>query len=344
MENEPSRKLKELVGLYGLKLRFAEKHGRVFKVYTDKGEFALKRMVSKQGLDFLAYIQQLYQQGYNRIVPIFPTLDGRYAILQGNSLYYLMPWLENKEREANFQKHLDLFRELARLHTITVREVPVGVEERNEHFERTATRWELEQDVLEKFMEQSERQIYMSPFQLLFCTMYSEISGGQRYALNKLKDWQEATTEETKARSVIIHGKLSNEHFLYDQNGVGYFTNFEQTGIASPIHDLLPFLDRAFQTRPQQFDHGIDWLDAYFRYFPFNEEEMLLFLSYLAYPSSIFKLIEQYFASEKEKNEIKFVRQLQLQYWRMKNTEYVVMKLEEREQRKKEQDTASPSE
>ncbi len=344
MDNESSKKIKSLVEMYGLNLRFAEKQGKVYKAYTDKGEFALKRMDAKQGLDFLSYIQQLYQQGYNRIVPIYPTLDGRHAILRGNSLYYLMPWLDNKEREAHVQKHLDLFRELARLHTVTVREVPVNGEEREEHFERMATRWELEQDVLEKFIEQSERQLYMSPFQLLLCTIYSEISGGQRYAINKLKEWHESTSEETKARSVVIHGKLSNEHFLYDQNGLGYFTNFERTGIASPIHDLLPFLDRAFQTRPQAFDHGMEWLDAYFRYFPFTDEEMQLFLSYLAYPSSIFSIIEKYFSSETTKNEIKFVQRLQKQYWRMKNTEYVVMRLEEREQRKKNQDTSAPSE
>lgn len=344
MDNKPSKKIESLVELYGLTLRFAEKQGKVFKVYTDKGEFALKRMVAKHGLDFLSYIQQLYQQGYNRIVPIYPTLDGRYAILQGNSLYYLMPWLDNKEREGHVQKHLDLFRELARLHSITVREVPVRAEEREEHFERMGTRWELEQDVLEKFIQQSERQMYMSPFQVLFCTIYSEIAGGQRYAINKLKEWHESTSEDTTARSVVIHGKLSNEHFLYDHNGIGYFTNFERTGVASPIHDLLPFLDRAFQTRPKAFDHGMEWLDAYFRYFPFTADEMLLFLSYLAYPSSVFATIEQYFASEKEKNEMKLVQQLQRQYWRMKNTEYVVMKLEEREQRKKEQNTAPPSE
>src|SRR5690606_34023660 len=99
---------------------------------------------------------------------------------------------------THVQKYLDLFRELARLHTVTVREVAVSTEEREEHFERMATRWEIEQDVLEKFIEQSERQTYMSPFQLLFCTIYSEISGGQRYAINKLKEWHESTSEETK--------------------------------------------------------------------------------------------------------------------------------------------------
>jgi len=331
--------ISRLIYHYGLSMNFVEKHGRVYKVYTNKGEFALKEMEANKGIDFLHYVQHLYQKGYNRIVPIYPALDGRYAILEGNSLFYLMPWLENKEREGRIQKHKDLFRELARLHTLSVREVPVTKEMREEHYEQTTARWENEQEALLAFVERSERTVYMSPFQLLFCTFYTEINGAERFALNKLKEWQEATSEETKARSVIIHGKLSNEHFLYDENGLGFFTNFELAQIASPIHDLLPFLDRTLSTQPKKFDESLEWLDTYFRHFPFKKEEMLLFLSYLAHPGAIFRVVERYFSTGKEKNEMKFVNQLQHLYWRMKNTEYVVVKLEEKERLKNEQQT-----
>ncbi|MBS4199829.1 spore coat protein YsxE [Bacillus sp. FJAT-49732] len=339
MTSLTSEDISSLIYNYGLSLNFVEKQGRVYKVYTNKGEYALKQMEANKGLDFLRYVQQLYQRGYNRIVPIYPTLDGRYAILEGNSLFYLMPWLENKEREGRLQKHKELFRELARLHTLSVREVSVTKEMREEHYEQTTSRWENEQEALADFVERSEKTVYMSPFQLLFCTFYTEINGAERFALNKLKEWQEATNEETKARSVIIHGKLSNEHFLYNENGIGYFTNFEQAQIASPIHDLLPFLDRTLSTHPKRFDESLEWLDTYFRHFPFKKEEMLLFLSYLAHPGAIFRVVERYFSTGKEKNEMKLVNQLQHQYWRMKNTEYVVVKLEEKERMKNEQQT-----
>lgn len=343
MEGSRLQNLREIVQYYDLKLKFTERHGRVIKIYTDKGDFALKEIDARHGLDFLHYIQQLFQLGYNRIVPIYPTVDGRYGVLANDSLYYLMPWLENKEEENRYQKHLDLFREIARLHMLTVREVPVEKEDREEHYQKTKARWEIEQQALEKFVEQSEKELYMSPFQLQFCTMYSEIAGGQQYALNKLSEWYEATKERTKARSVIIHGKLSHEHFLYDEKGYGYFSNFEKTTVASPIHDLLPYLDRTFHTFPQQFDQSLKWLDAYFRHFPFKDEEMLLFLSYLAHPGPIFRTIEKYFSSGKEKSEIRYVMRLQKQYWRMKNTEYVVMKLDEMERKMKEEAQSSPS-
>ena len=75
-------------------------------------------------------------------------------------------------------------------------------------------------------------------FNCFFAPFISEIAGGQRFSLQKLKEWHEVSKEETKARSVIIHGKISTEHFLYNENGVGFFTNFEKAGMASPIHDL----------------------------------------------------------------------------------------------------------
>lgn len=324
----------EIVNLYGLKLDYIEPYGRVNKIYTDKGEFALKRLPAKHGIDFFYYMQHLYQLGYNRIVPIYPALDGRYAVLYDQSLYYLMPWLKNQEHEGNNDKFERLFRELARLHTLSAREEDVDKEIRQEHYENMKARWESELEGLDTFIEQCETKTYMSPFQLLFCTYYSEISGGYRYSLKKMQEWHESVNDDYKARSVIVHGKLSNEHFLYDEHGVGYFANFEQANRASPIHDLLPFLSRTLYTYPKQNDECIKWLGTYFRHFPFKDEEMTLFLSYFAHPGPTYRVIEKYFSNHHKKQEMKYVKQLQKSYWQMKNIEYVVMKLDEMYKRK----------
>lgn len=344
MNDFVEREMLEVAGLYGLQVDFYETHGRVYKIYSDKGEFALKKISAHHGVDFLYYVQHLYQRGYHRIVPIYPTFDGRYAVLQGKNLYYLMPWVENREREDHYEKYSELFRELARLHTISAREVEVSVADREDHYNETVAQWEKERDTFERLVEQSEKSWYMSPFQLLFCTFYHEITLGQTYALRKLQEWYELTKEEEKARSVIIHGKLSAEHFLLNEQGLGFFSNFEKANVASPIHDILPFLARVLKTYPKQFDESVEWITTYFSYFPFKEEEMLLFLSYLAYPSEMFHLVESYFATGKEKDEFNFVCKLQRQYWHMKNIEYVIMKIEQNKQQQKDQTSnSSPS-
>lgn len=343
MTNYHETDISFIAELYGLHLQYAEKYGRVHKLYTDKGTFALKRIKPKHGVDFLQYVQLLYQRGYHRIVPIYPTMDGRYGVLVNPWLYYLMPWLDNREREGQVKKNQELFRELARLHTISAREVEVAENDRTEHYELTVTRWEKENEALEQYVERAEKDWYMSPFQLLFCTFYHEITLAQNYSIRKLNEWYEESKEQTKARSVIVHGKISSEHFLYNENGTGYFTNFELARTASPIHDLLPFLSRSLKTYPNRFDEGLEWLAVYFRHFPFQKEEMLLFLSYLSHPERIFQAVERYFLAGKDKNEYKFVRQLQKQYWYMKNTEYIVMTLEEMEQQKNEAGNPPPS-
>ncbi|MEH7094741.1 spore coat protein YsxE [Neobacillus vireti] len=315
---------------------FVEDFGIVQKVYSNKGTFALKKIPPTTGTDFIRHVHLLYQKGFNRIVPIYPTMDGRYAVLHENNLYYLMPWMPNHQKENRDQINLELFRELARLHTLSAKEVTVSKEERTEHYETTIQQLEKHQEFLDGFIDECEKKTYMSPFQLLYCLYYNEISQALRFSKGKFEEWYENTKETEKARMVITHGKLSSEHFLYDDRGYGYFINFENARYGSPIHDLLPYLSRALNTRPKRSDTAIDWVYHYFKYFPYKEDEKLLFNSYLALPVPIMQVVDSYYKKEGRKNEMKFVRKLQEQYWHLKNSEYVVMRMTEIENQRKQ--------
>jgi len=315
---------------------FVEDYGIVQKVYSNKGTFALKKIPPTTGTDFIRHVHLLYQKGFNRIVPIYPTMDGRYAVLYENNLYYLMPWMPNDQKENRDQQNFELFRELARLHTLSAKEVTVNKEERTEHYETTIQQLEKHQEFLDGFMDECEKKTYMSPFQLLYCLYYNEISQALRFSKAKFEEWYETTKEDEKARMVITHGKLSPEHFLYDDRGYGFFINFENARYGSPIHDLLPYLSRALNTRPKRSDTAIDWVYHYFKYFPYKEDEKLLFNSYLALPVPIMQVVDSYYKKQGRKNEMKFVRKLQEKYWHLKNSEYVVMRMTEIENQRKQ--------
>ncbi|MDP4106700.1 MAG: spore coat protein YsxE [Bacillota bacterium] len=320
--------LRPILNHYQIEPFFIEDFGKVQKIYSQKGNFALKKIDPQTGTDFIRHVHFLYQKGYNRIVPIYPTADGRYAVLHDKDLYYLMPWLPNEVTETRSERHRQLFRELARLHTLSAKEIPVKKEERTEHYEKTISQYEKNQEFLDGFVEECEKKTYMSPFELLFCLYFNEIGQALRFSKAKFEEWYENTKEQEKARSVIIHGKISSEHFLYDERGYGYFTNFEQAGFGSPIHDMLPFLSRTLNTRPKRNDECIEWVHHYHQYFPFKPDEKLLFLSYLAYPIPLIQVVEKYYHKEPHKrNELQFVRQLLRKYWHHKNTEYVAMRL-----------------
>lgn len=319
---------------YSITPHFVESFGKVKRIYSDKGVFALKKISPKHGSHFIRHIQYLYQKGYNRIIPIFPTSDGRYAVMHQNSLYYLMPWLPNEIKEDSNKRHQQMFRELARLHSLSVREVTINKEEKQKHYESTIHEWEKENEFLEGFVEECENKWYMSPFELLFCLYYIEISQALRFSNTKFKDWYEKTKDDEKARVVLSHGKISTEHFIYDEKGYGYFANFEESRQGAPMHDLLPFLSRALNTYPKRSDECVDWLYTYFKYFPLKEDEMSLLQSYFAHPGKLLKTVEDYHRSSK-KNERIFVQKLQKEYWTLKNSEYIVMRIEEIERQKK---------
>ena len=66
------------------------------------------------------------------------------------------------------------------------------------------------------------------------------------------------------------------------------------------------------------------------------DDEMMLFISYLAFPSNILQSAEAYHNEKHErKTEYQHVNQLQKYYWQLKNIEYLVMKIEEIEGQKK---------
>lgn len=319
---------------YGAEVYFIENFGRVKRINSNKGILALKEISPNKGMEFFRHLQFLYQKGFNRIVPVFPTLDGRYAVLTGNKLYYVMPWLPNEERGDYKERYKQLFRELARLHHLSSQEVNVKLEDRKEHYEATKEEWEKELEFLEGFIDYCEQKTYMSPFELLYCLYYREIRQTLNFSKAKLEEWFNTTKEKEKARVVIIHGKLSHEHFLYDDRGYGYFVNFEDAHLASPIHDLLPFLSKWLSGYPKRCDECVQWFTIYSRHFGFQAEEMQLFLSYLAYPGELIRIVKEYYQQQYETSEQKAAQRLQRQYWQMKNTEYIVMRIDELERQK----------
>lgn len=341
--SNPLNQITPILKHYGITPHFVENFGKVQRVYADKGVFALKKISPTHGSDFIRHIQYLYQKGYNRIVPIYPTLDGRYALIYQNNLYYLMPWLSNEVKENRNERHRQMFRELARLHTLSVREVSINKEEKLEHYENTIHEWEKEEELLKGFLEQCENKWYMSPFELLFCLYYNDMNQALRFSTNKFKEWYEKTKEDEKARVVLSHGKLSTEHFIFDDKGYGYFTNFENSRQGSPMHDLLPFLSRFLKTYPKKCEECVDWFYTYFKYFPLREEELNLLLSYFAHPGYLLQSVEDYNKST-NKHERKHVQKLQRHYWQLKNTEYIVMRIDEIERQKKLEKEAQANE
>ncbi|WP_394233126.1 spore coat protein YsxE [Niallia oryzisoli] len=339
-ESDSLKKAIQILRSYRIEPYFVEEMGNIQKVYSNNGVYALKKINPQHGMDFIRHVQTLYQKGYNRIVPIYPTLDGRYAVLHENSLYYLMPWLSSEDKRDPFESQQQLFRELARLHSISAREIKVNKEERTAHYEKTKAELEQDEEFLDELLEACERKIYMSPFELTFCMYYHTAKQALFFSKQKLNEWYNETKDKEKARIVIVHGKMASDHFVFDEKGYGYFINFEESSIGAPTHDLLPFLARSLKGYLKQSEDIFEWLYTYFKYFPLKDDEMMLFLSYLAHPVNLLKTAQRYFHEGKNRNERKAVQKLQREFWYLKNSEYIVFRIDEIERQKKQAEAA----
>jgi len=322
---------------YNLKLDYLEDYGRVKRVYTDLGTFALKALPAKSDSQFINRMEELYKNGFTRIVPIYKTVDGRHFAQGNQELYYLMPWLKNEPSSERDERHYQLFRELARLHSVTVYQQKYNEEDVTAHYKALCDEWDNRNKQLESYIEQCERQWYMSPFELQFAMYFNEMMQACRFARSRLDEWYEKISEDKKYRTVLTHGKVSIKHFLFDEKEHGYFSSFERAKVATPINDLVTFYHRSLRTYPVECKDCYEWLEVYREHFPLEDHELQLLLSYLTYPQAMFRCVNDYQYNSQGKSELTHTKQLTKAYWLNKNIEYFASQIMYGEQVKKEQ-------
>ncbi|THE15285.1 spore coat protein YsxE [Bacillus timonensis] len=330
---------------YNLKPLSLERFGKITKVVTDKGIYALKSISHKINPSFPTFLQQLFQQGYTRAVPIYPTVEGKYLIYHNHKFHYLMPWLKSHTLEHRGDHYHAFFKEIARIHLTTVSKQQINNEnEIKGHYETIIKKWEERNQFLERFVVEAEAKWYMSPFELQFCTYFYETSLASSFARTQLEKWHELMVEKKSYRTALTLNNLSDSHFLYDDSGKGYLSNFEKVGYASPTNDLVSLYFRILKTYPIQCTDCLEWLETYQSRFPLREEEFYLFLSHLTYPEPIYRCVRNYSEHNQRKSEREHVQALQRAYWLTKNIEFVSVKLLEAEHQQKEQEEESHTE
>ncbi|WP_169891119.1 spore coat protein YsxE [Litchfieldia alkalitelluris] len=327
---------------YNLSVDYLEEiNSRVTKIYTQHGTYALKEISNSQNLHFIRHIDNLYKDGFTKIVPIFQTVDKKYVVNHENKFFYLMPWLSNDSHTERESKHHQLFKLLARLHTVTSKEAKFSEDDVKHHYQSLKDTWEKRNKYLEDYVEECEKKLYMSPFELQFVTHYNEMMQACHFAMARLDEWYEKVVEVKKFRTALTHGKVTSNHLLYDKAGSGYFSSFEKAKQATPVNDLISFYYRTLRTYPINCDDCIEWYNHYNQHYHLRDEEIQLFLSYLTYPEPMYREVVKYKERKKEGNEQKAVTNFLKSYWLNKNIEYVASLVMKQEHEKKEQQMAA---
>lgn len=301
---------------YDLRADELESFGKVVKVSTSYGLFALKRttMSSEQADWFIHVMRRLERIGYPFFVPVLPTKYGDYTVYDGFSLYYLMPWHEDHRQ---FRHPVDpeetLTEELAKLHGLTERNQNFEEESEtvDESFQQLKKRWDLRKLDMEKYVDEMEKKTYYSPFELTFLTHFERTKRIAGLAEEQLQMWQEKSKEKKTYRSVLCHGRPNRSHACFDEYGTAYFINFERAVLDTPARDLALLFRHFFQSRPWDEMEGRHWLNIYEKHFAFFDEERHLFFSYLLFPENIFQTVDHYRNGDRHKSELHIVMQLE---------------------------------
>lgn len=310
---------RKLLQNYQIEPEYIEDFGKVKKVYSKRGTFALKKtmLTEQQRINFTNTIQNIHQRGYRHAVPIFPTTTGDYLFQEDGNIYYLMPWIESTANRLEVgERQVDLMKLAARFHAVTATKTDIKQDNSKNFYENTKNNLEKRRLDYERYIDRCEKKLYMSPYELLYCTFFNHFMKMEQIALRWLEEWYILASEKKQDRIVICHGNLSANHLLYDENGQSYFTSFDRSFIASPIYDLLYYFKRMFYQFPQSASKATEWYSHYNRQNYITEDERLLLFYYLTETSKIHRNIQQY-QVDRTIPEKSFVAKLQRSIWQI---------------------------
>ncbi|MDR7073667.1 spore coat protein YsxE [Fictibacillus barbaricus] len=297
-----------------------ERHGRVMKVITKRGTFALKEaeMSEDERNWFTHVIQRLSEIGFHQVVPLYPTKFGDYTVQLGSKTYYLMPWFASDDRNEKGKEEI-LLDQIGRIHALTLKEQDFSNEVVEHSYQFLMNRWENRQFEMERFTEEAEQKTYMSPFELTYLSHFHQIMRMTEEAKRRLKDWYDTCQREKRYRSVLCHGKVSRNHLIFNPTGEGHLLNFEKAVLDTPVRDLAVYFRRAVHQREWSKEHGKQLLDIYEKHVPLLNEERGLFISYLSYPEPVFNAVDLYYHKRNQLSQIELVHRLEKRIRAMKN-------------------------
>jgi len=321
---------------YGLQPFRVDHYGKVKKVYTNVGTFALKEITNVQEM---AAIQQSYIFCGQQSVPLYLTRQGLPFAAHGRH-YYLMPWVSSAERKEIREHVRSFFRDLAHLHQKSLKPLDVYEEEIKNYYENKKSEWERQRSFLQSYVEKCENAWYMSPFQLQCCTYFHETMQAYSFAETELEQWYAKIKETKKWRIAWIHGKARLSHYIVLENRHRYFFSWERAGWNSPLFDVIMALRHHMRTFPPIGDEWVEGVEEYEKALSLSEEERFFFFSHLAQPHFLYRYVYEYATNRQhEKSEREYVSELQRRYFTMKNIEHVIMHLVRRKEEEEAKST-----
>lgn len=311
--NDPQQSYGPVLYHYDLFAEKVEHYGKVKKIYSNRGVFALKETsCTAQDMEWLIHCyERLASLGYRNIPPIYRTKFGDPVMQAGGKFYYLMPWYSDVQPES-YEKEEFLMEEMGKFHALTVKEQVFASDVIVESYSALVNRFETRQLQMEQFTESSERSTYVAPFELNYLTNFHRMMRMAEESKKLVGEWYRQCDAAQRFRSVLCHGRPLRNHVVFTESGEKLLINFERAVLDTPVRDLAIFFRGVTNYMDWNVEDGLYWLECYERHFRLYPEEKVLLASYLYFPEPVFVLVEQYKRNRRDYSQLDFVRRFEV--------------------------------
>lgn len=225
-------------------------------------------------------IKNIYSYLRSRSFDYFPnplSIDDKYEIY---------PYIDNSN-EPKEQKAMDLMHLLSLLHSKTTFYREADIDRNKEIYENIVNELEYLNNYYTDLITLIEKEVYMSPSGYLIARNINIIFESIYYAKETITSWYEKIENNKNERVVNIHNNINLDHYIKDEKP--YLISWNKSKIDSPIYDLLSF----YKNHYLELDFD-DLFHYYESNYPLKEEERLLLFSYMAMPTKVDILNNEY--------------------------------------------------
>ena len=291
------KKVYDAIKIWGLKAKKVRRFKGLFKIWTDKGLYCLKPVKDNRArlYFFNSVIKHIQSQGFQRLTPYIPTVEGEPYGVYDEESFILIPWIDGKQiRYRSAKEIIGAAKLLAQYHNaVEGYQAEPGIKVK---------------DKLGKWPEKLAKRVGDIEYYIQLAR--SEGTEFDNYFLENA-DWILADTtksfvelrdseyyqkvEEAKEKGHICHGDPAKRNFLIDKRDQLYLIDFDSMKRDIFITDVWRLLRRTL-SRDQWDIHLVDQiLESYQEMRSLDQAEYKLLWIYLKFPEKIWRTLRKFY-------------------------------------------------
>jgi CotS family spore coat protein len=295
--------LAEVEAKYGIHVKKWEPVRAVWKLTTDQGVYALKKVVHPEEKLLFIYqaTEHLWKNGFTALSRFVPTKEGQPFIKKEDGLYFLSEWIAGHESDLNDPDELKQAVELmARLHFASRGFVPTIDA-------MTKTRWagwverfesELHDLVTQKLRISETPASQWNELEYVFMQTIEPMMEMAETGVQILREsgYPRVLGEARKQRG-FVHGDFTYHNFIRMTDGNMSVIDFDYCAFELRVHDLARFMRKMLRRSHWDPELGHTILSQYHAVNPLSQDELEVLRAVLYFPQRYWRAVERGFVS-----------------------------------------------